>query len=82
MQQCVAKSKRSGGQCKRLASKGKEVCRCHGGRSTGPKTKAGKERTRLSVLKSGLYTKEAKTERLAVRSLIQECRQAMRSIST
>lgn len=33
---CKAMSKRSGVRCKRLASRGKAVCKFHGGRSTGP----------------------------------------------
>ena len=39
--------------------KGKARCRIHGGLSTGPRTKDGKERARQAVLKDGHYTKEA-----------------------
>jgi hypothetical protein len=56
---CSAKSRRSGEQCRRPAVKGKAVCDFHGGRSTGPKTEAGKARQRAAVLKTGNYTKEA-----------------------
>jgi hypothetical protein len=56
---CTAMSKRSGEQCKKPAIRGKAVCDFHGGRSTGPKTEAGKARQRAAVLKSGYYTKEA-----------------------
>ncbi len=56
---CSAKSKRSGEQCRRPALRGKAVCDFHGGRSTGPKTEAGKARQRTAVLKTGDYTKEA-----------------------
>jgi hypothetical protein len=56
---CTAKSKRSGEQCKKPALRGKAVCNFHGGRSTGPKTQAGKDRQRAAVLKTGDYTKEA-----------------------
>jgi hypothetical protein len=52
-------SKRSGEQCKKPALRGKAVCEFHGGRSTGPKTEAGKARQRAAVLKTGNYTKEA-----------------------
>ena len=55
---CAAKSKRSGEQCKKPAIRGKKVCDFHGGRSSGPKTQAGKDRQRAAVLKSGYYTKE------------------------
>ena len=82
MLQCKAKSKRSGKRCKRYASKGKEVCRCHGGRSTGPKTKEGKERSRLSVLKHGRFTKEAKDERRYMKALLKECQQTLISMNS
>ena len=42
--QCKAKSKRTKQQCRAPAMKGKEVCRTHGGLSTGPKTKEGRAR--------------------------------------
>jgi hypothetical protein len=60
---CTAKSKRSGNQCGRPAMRGKAVCDFHGGRSTGPKTQAGKDRQRAAVLKSGYYTKEVMEDR-------------------
>ena len=58
---CTAKSKRSGEQCKKPALKTSRTQKCqfHGGRSTGPKTEAGKARQRAAVLKTGAYTKEA-----------------------
>jgi hypothetical protein len=54
-------SKRSGEQCKKPALKTSSTQKCdfHGGRSTGPKTEAGKARQRAAVLKTGNYTKEA-----------------------
>jgi len=39
------------------------VCNFHGGRSTGPKTEAGKARQRAAVLKTGDYTKEVMEEK-------------------
>ena len=39
--------------------KGKARCRIHGGLSTRPRTKDGKEKARQAVLKHGYYTKEA-----------------------
>ena len=56
---CTAKSKRTGNQCGKPALKGKAVCQFHGGRSTGPKTEAGKASQRASVITSGNYTKES-----------------------
>ena len=60
---CAAKSKRSGEQCKKPAMRGKAVCDFHGGRSTGPKTEAGKARQRAAVTKTGAYTKQAAEDR-------------------
>ena len=34
-------------------------CRMHGGKSTGPRTPEGRERSRRANLKHGRYTKEA-----------------------
>ncbi len=61
--QCQAMSKRSRQRCKAPAMKGKAVCLTHGGRSTGPKTEAGKLRARTPNLKHGRETREARTER-------------------
>ena len=60
-QRCTAMSKRSGEQCKKPALKTSRTQKCefHGGRSTGPKTDAGKARQRAAVLKTGDCTKEA-----------------------
>jgi hypothetical protein len=58
---CTASSKRSGEQCKKPALKISRTQKCefHGGRSTGPKTEAGKARQRASVITSGNCTKES-----------------------
>jgi hypothetical protein len=58
---CTAMSKRSGEQCKKPALKTSRTQKCqfHGGRSTGPKTEAGKARQREAVTTTGRYTKEA-----------------------
>ena len=42
--QCQAKSKRTRLQCKAPAMKRKNVCRTHGGLSSGPKTEQGRQR--------------------------------------
>ena len=62
---CKARSSRTKLQCAKPALKGKAVCGHHGGYSTGPKTKAGKERIRAAHLKHGEETLEAKAERSA-----------------
>ena len=60
---CKAQSCRTKLQCAKPALKGKTVCGHHGGLSTGPKTKAGKDRIRAAQLKHGEETLEAKAER-------------------
>ena len=41
---CQALRRRSQEQCKKPALRGKRVCGFHGGKSSGPKTEAGKQR--------------------------------------
>ena len=62
---CKAQSSRTKVQCSKPALKGKAVCGHHGGLSTGPKTKAGKDRIRAAHFKHGEETLEAKAERSA-----------------
>ena len=62
---CKARSSRTKIQCAKPALKGKAVCGHHGGYSTGPKTKGGKERIRTAHLKHGQETQEARAERSA-----------------
>ena len=62
-QRCKAQSSRTKLQCSKPALKGKAVCGHHGGYSTGPKTKEGKERIRAAHWKHGQETKGAKAER-------------------
>ena len=57
---CQALSRRTKQQCGRPSLKGKQVCDFHGGKSTGPRTAEGKERSRQAHIKSGLYTKESR----------------------
>jgi Virulence factor BrkB len=47
-----------------------ERCRLHGGKSTGPRTPEGLERSRRSNWKHGYYSREAKAERSRVRAAI------------
>ena len=61
--QCSARSKRSGRQCRAPAISGKTKCRFHGGRSTGPKTQAGRQRCADARTIHGNETRQARTER-------------------
>jgi hypothetical protein len=60
---CKARSSRTKIQCAKPALKSKVVCGHHGGYSTGPRTKEGKERIRATHLKHGQETQEARAER-------------------
>ena len=62
-QRCQAKSKRTTLQCAAPALKGKRVCKTHGGRSTGPKTEAGRQRCAEAKTIHGRETREARNER-------------------
>ncbi len=62
-QRCQAKSKRTKLQCAAPALKGKSVCKTHGGRSTGPKTAAGRKRCAQAKTIHGRETREARIER-------------------
>jgi hypothetical protein len=62
-QRCQAKSKRTKLQCAAPALKGKRVCKTHGGRSTGPRTEAGRQRCAEVKTIHGRETREARAER-------------------
>ena len=62
---CVARSKRTGAQCGRPASRGSKTQKCHmhGGRgNSAPKTEVGRQRIAAANTKSGQYTKAAMLE--------------------
>lgn len=66
-QRCGARSKRSGLQCGKAAMKGKSVCLAHGGRSTGPRTTAGRAKCAEAKTVHGWETRakrEARAEKL------------------
>lgn len=62
-QQCQATSKRTKQQCRAPAMKGKRVCRTHGGRSTGPKTQASRQRCADARTTHGNETRQARSDR-------------------
>jgi hypothetical protein len=60
---CKAQSSRTKLQCSKPALKGKAVCGHHGGLSSGPRSKEGKDRIRATHFKHGEETLQAKAER-------------------
>ena len=62
-QRCQARSKRTKLQCAAPAIKGKRVCKTHGGRSTGPKTEAGRQRCAEAKTIHGRETRKTRNER-------------------
>lgn len=60
--QCRAKSKRTLLQCRAPAMKGKEVCRFHGGLSTGPTSVEGKRRCASAKTVHGTETRQIRAE--------------------
>ena len=63
--QCTAKSKRTGDQCRAVAIKGSNgvKCKVHGGKSTGPKTQAGRDRIAVAKTVHGNETRAMRHER-------------------
>ena len=61
--QCSAKSKRTKVQCKSPAMRGKKVCRMHGGKSTGPRTKEGRKRCAEARTIHGKETRKIRQRR-------------------
>jgi len=70
--QCTAKSKRTQQQCKSPAMRGKTVCRMHGGKSTGPRTKEGRKRCAKARTIHGRETRQARAERQAMLSYLYD----------
>ena len=71
---CGAKAKSNGGQPCRAIALSNGRCHYHGGRSTGPRTEAGKLRNKLHSLTNGLLTREAIEERRRCNALRRETR--------
>ena len=66
---CGARSKRTGKPC-RGAAMPNGRCKLHGGKSTGPRTPEGLERSRRANWKHGHFSREAKAERSRLRAAI------------
>jgi hypothetical protein len=76
---CGARSKRTGKPC-RGAAMPNGRCKLHGGKSTGPRTPEGLERSRRANWKHGHFSREAKAERSRVRAAILAVRNLRDSI--
>jgi hypothetical protein len=76
---CGARSKRTGKPC-RAAAMPNGRCKLHGGKSTGPRTPEGLERSRRANWKHGHFSREAKAERSRVRAAILALRYLRNSI--
>lgn len=76
---CQAVSKRTGLQCSApsMRSAGRAVCAKHGGKSTGPKTEAGRRRIAAAQLKHGLCTKEAIAQRQEIAARLAQLEDVM-----
>lgn len=62
--QCSAKSKRTGQQCRAPAIAGKTKCRFHGGKSRGPETPEGRERSAIAKTVHGRETRKTRIKRV------------------
>src|SRR5205807_10344953 len=76
---CGARSKRTGKPC-RGAAMPNGRCKVHGGKSTGPRTPEGLERSRRANWKHGHFSREAKAERSRLRAAILTLRDLCNSI--
>jgi hypothetical protein len=75
----LARSKQTGKPC-RAAAMPNGRCKVHGGKSTGPRTPEGLERSRRANWKHGYYSREAKAERSRLRAAILALRELCHSI--
>jgi hypothetical protein len=72
---CGAKT-RKGTPCKALAMANGR-CRMHGGKSTGPRTPEGLERSRKANFKHGFYSAEAIEDCKYMRQLLRDSREML-----
>lgn len=80
MAQCKAKSKRSKKQCLKWSVREKTTCHMHGGTSRGPKTKKGREHSRLAALRHGKYTQKTRSFHQEAMALIRLSKNFLRDI--
>jgi hypothetical protein len=75
---CNAKTRRAT-PCRSPAMKNGR-CRMHGGRSTGPRTREGRERSRQANIKHGYYSAEALAERRKANQVISDAKRLAQEI--
>ncbi len=78
-QRCGAKTK-SGTSCQRAAVKRTGRCTRHGGKSTGPRTEAGRARIAAAQTKHGRLTKEKREEARQKAQVGREIRAELKQI--
>ena len=78
---CRARAKSTGKRCGNPAMKVKRVCWIHGGRSTGPRTLEGLERSKMANWRHGFYSAKAIAERRHTSLLVHESRDLIKRIS-
>ena len=69
---CQALSKRTKQQCGAPSVRGRGVCRFHGGKSTGPKTKEGRKRCGIAKTVHGGETRAIRAARRAKMAELKE----------
>jgi hypothetical protein len=77
---CGAKRRWDGGACQGPAMANGR-CRFHGGKSTGPRTAEGLERSRKARLVHGYYSAAAKVERAKARAEMRLLRELLRELT-
>jgi hypothetical protein len=75
---CGAKTRR-GTPCKAPAMANGR-CRMHGGKSTGPRTPEGLERSRKANWKHGHYSAKSIAERKIIRRLLRQSRETLKQV--
>jgi len=81
MSQCRAMSKRSRERCKKHALIGKNVCRIHGGASTGPKTEIGLSNMKESKTIHGMYTQSSLRELREFQGMVNEYKKHLKDMA-
>lgn len=71
LKECGAKTRTNGNKPCRQPAMANGRCRLHGGKSTGAKTKEGKQRIIEANIKHGFYSAKERAERKLVREIIK-----------